>query len=195
MKLNKVLLCSLAAGLVSMSASATLTMSWGYFGNLALPIPTVASGWIVQMYKDVSANTALGSITSFNASDAPQGAAANASDDQILGSFQTTVGSAKGSFSFLANGLTADSIAGASVYTVLFNSSVMASATRAWIIDTTPTTLLSSGIVSYTPNAVASTIGYGGSGGLTVGAVPEPSSLALIGVGLAAIALRRRFAK
>ena len=190
MKYHKILTLALGISLINVVASASLTMNWGYLGTLATPVPSVQSGWVVQLYQDVGVNTLLSSITSFNASDLPVGG--NSSDDQILGSFQTTVSSAKGQFGFLVNGLSADTIAGLTVYTVLFNNSVRTSATQAWIIDTTPRTLLSSGIDSYTANATPSTVGYGP---LAVAAVPEPSSVALIGVGLAAIALRRRFAK
>jgi len=191
MKLFKLSVLLGFIGCATMSANAALTLNWSYGGNLAIPIPSVQVGWVVQLYQDVSANTVLSSITSFDASDFPLGGAANASDDQILGSFQTTVGIAKSTYSFLTS-TSADAIAGARVYTVLFNNTVMSSATQAWIIDTTPTTLISAGIAAYTPNATASTVGYGP---LTVAVVPEPSSVALIGIGLAAIALRRRFSK
>jgi len=193
MKQYKYTLIALVFGFASYTSSAALTLNWSYGGTLATPVPSVTAGWLIQMYQDVSANTVLSSITSFNSSDIPQGASANASDDQVLSSFTTSVTLSKGAFTFLANGLSADTIANASVYTVLFNNALLASATQAWIIDTTPKLMPGSGGVSYTPNATASTVAYGGPSGLSV--VPEPSSFALIGVGLAAIALRRRFAK
>lgn len=154
-------------------------------GSLATPVPSVTSGWLVKMYKDVSGDTVLALITSFNSSDIPQGALANASDDILLGApFQTTV---NGTFNWSATPV--NSISGARVYSVLFNNSVLSSASQAWIIDTTPTTI-TTGPFTYTANATPSTVG---SGPLSV--VPEPSSLALIGVGLTAIALRRRLRK
>ncbi|MEI6169177.1 MAG: PEP-CTERM sorting domain-containing protein [bacterium] len=175
----------LAIYFTPISAFAIAQISWSYNGSLATPIPSVTSGWLVEMYRDVGGNTVLGSITSFNSSDIPQGASANASDDVLLGaSFQTTV---NGSFNWSAT--PANSISGARVYSVLFNNSVLTAATQAWIIDTTPTTI-GAGPFTYTANATINSIG---SGPLTV--VPEPSSLALVGVGLAAIALRRRYGK
>jgi len=167
-------------GLVSTPAFATTQITWQYNGTLATPIPSVTSGWLVQMYNDVSKDTILSSITSFDSSGVPQGT--SASDDVSLGaSFRTTV---NGTFwSTVVSG----SISGDRIYTVLFNSSSLASATQAWIIDTTPTTATTPS--TYTANATASTVGYGPL------SVPEPSSLALIGVGLVAIVLRRRLEK
>ena len=173
----------LAIYFTPISTFATQSVTWTYSGSLSTPIPSVTTGWIVEMYNDVNKDTVLSSITSFNSSDIPQGTSAHASDDVLVN--QTTVSASSWS-SFVNN------VYGKNVYTVLFNSSSLVTATQAWIIDTNPTSLPASGNYTYTANSTPSTVGYGP---ITVGAVPEPSSLALIGVGLAAIALRRRFGK
>ena len=191
MKSFKWFVCSmmmLAIYFTPISAFAISQISWSYNYSLSFPIPSATAGWLVEMYRDVSGDTVLSSITSFDSSDKPLGASAYTSDDVMLGApFETTVNPGFKNFSATP----ANTSAGDRVYTVLFNSSSLASATQAWIIDTTPTTL-ASGSVTYTANAVQNTVGYGS---FTVASVPEPSSLALVGVGLAAIALRRRFGK
>jgi hypothetical protein len=184
MKSFKWLVCGMimmALYFTPISVFAISLITWSYNGSLATPIPSVTSGWLVQMYNDVSKDTFLSSISAFNSSGIPQGT--SVSDDVSLGaSFQTTV---NGSYTWSTN--PGNTIVGMRVYTVLFNSSSVASATQAWITDTTPTTITAG--MTYTANATVSTVGYGPL------SVPEPSSLALIGVGLAAIALRRRCGK
>jgi len=185
MKNKKCMVVIASLIMISMSGYSALTLNWSSTSpNLATPIPTIQVGWLVQMYQDVSANTALGSITSFDSMGVETGG--NTGDDQLLGSFTTTITSSKGVFQFGANNLNATAIAGASVYTVIFNNAAVGGASQAWVMDATPTVLASSGSASYSLPLV----NFG-----PIAVVPEPSSIALIGIGLAVIALRRRFVK
>lgn len=170
------MLCATAS-----SAFAIAQLTWTYSGSLATPVPSVSAGWIVQLYKDVNSDTALSTITSFDASDLPVGGGASTSDDQRLATYQTTV---NGSFAWTTYYANTQSMR---IYSVLFNSSSLATASQAWIVDTTPTSITSGSTITYTANATPSTV-Y--SGALSV--VPEPSSLLLLAVGLSVIALRRR---
>jgi len=168
------------------TSSAALTMNWSYTADFHTFDASVTSGWLVQMYRDVSLNTVLSAITGFSNTGVETGG--NTSDDLLLGSFTTTITKPKSAYNWAIVGMDASAIAGANVYTVVFNSATIAGATQAVVIDSTTFSLPASGATSYAQGSVANSY-------VPVGAVPEPSSVALIGVGLAAIALRRRFAK
>lgn len=185
MRIIKYLLIIASTVLGPITSHSALTLNWSSGVDLVALIPTVQSGWLVQMYQDVGANSTLSSFTSFDEFGAPTGI--NATDDQLLSSFKTTV-TFKTKYQFALNGVDGSAIAGGSVYTVIFNSGLVSGASQAWIMDSVPTIMPASGTAGYS----VTTASYGP---ITVAAVPEPSSVALIGIGLAAIALRRRFAK
>ncbi len=178
MKSLKGIACFVMVWSAVLPVYAISMINWNYSGSLAVPIPSVANGWLVEVYRDVGANTTLSAITAFDTTGLPQGDSASVGDDVKLTSASvsgTTWASSIGG-----------SYTGSKAYTVVFNSSTFATATQAWIIDTLPATLPSAGS-TYTPNGTPSTVGYG-----PLSVVPEPSTLLLLGLGSLVVGLRRR---
>jgi len=166
-------------------SNAAVTIQWTYNANLGA---SYSAGWLVQMYQDVGVNDTLSLIVGFAADGTPIGG--NAAGDLVLTSYHTPLTSSKGNINWTLNGYDVTGIKGDNVYTVIFNATSIALATQAVVVDSTTFAISSSdpSTGTYALTTVANSF-------VPVAAVPEPSSVALIGVGLAAIALRRRFAK
>jgi len=177
----------ISAILISVSSSqAALTLDWGTTANLLTPVGSwngvISAGWLVQLYRDVGGD-GLGSLSMAN-----DGSGTITGDTLLASWTQPTVVGKAGRIGFSVTAQDGSSIAGFNVYTVIFNNAAIASATQYVVMDSATHALPASGTDTYSMASPAN-------GWTNIGAVPEPSSLALIGVGLAAIALRRRFAK
>ena len=174
----------LMAGIASTSMA---NLSWLYTGDLSTWDATVQSGWLVQMYQDVDANTVVGNISAVNAAGALTGTGANTSDDTLLGSFTaTTAVSAKGGLMQWGNAFASwGSLYSANVYSVLYNAASVGTHTKAVVVDASPATLAASDPYEYSIGSV----------GNNWVAVPEPTTLAFMGLGLGALLLRKRMRK
>ena len=144
--MRKLLALTAALMMVASSSFAALTLNWSYTGNYATFDAAVQAGWVVQMYADVSANTVLSGITQYTNVGAPTGG--NSSDDLLLASFTTTLSKPKTAYNWAVNAMDASSIAGYSVYTVVFNATSIAAATQAVVVDSTAFVLPASGATS-----------------------------------------------
>lgn len=180
--MRKMILSVVASTFLAAGTHAAVTFDWGYTADLAVPLPTVQVGYFVQMYQDANSNGVAG-VTFSQTTGTPGGTGAG---DVLLGSFTSSVQKPKTSFVWSELALNGDSIAGYSVYTVIFDANAIASATNAVIIDASPHIMVSDGIDSYTMGSV--------SGGWQA-LVPEPGTFALLGMGLVALGARSRFRK
>jgi len=191
--MKRVMVAIAALGLMTSSGYGGYTFDWSFTANMnSLGYGTFSPGWLVQLYQDVGANSVLGSITSFTSAGAPVGGTGT-DTDTLLGSYTTSLLSGKtGNITWLSGGRSYATMTGASIYSVVFNSSTRESASQALVIDASPYVLPSfdSDFVPYTQNTIA------GSGpGNTWVAVPEPSTLALMGLGTIIIGVRRALRK
>jgi len=165
-------------------------LEWGYAGDLAaFDLDTVNSGWFVQLYRDVDKNTDVSSIFQFNNDGTPSGS--NVSDDVLLTSFTTTLITGKGGTQYGQNFLTAEwsFLTGENVYTVIFDSTTIATASRAVVVDATSTTLPAvtdppQQYLNFEVNNEWVTV------------IPEPTTMALLLTGIGGLfGLRRRMLK
>lgn len=146
------------------------TIDWNYTGDIGVGF---SEGWIVQLYQDVSGDSILSSL-SFDtvAADGTFLSSGNGSDDILLGA-TTALALAKGSPPLnwaVATQSVGDAI---KVYTVVFNSSSMGSATQGIIIDAMTYTTPNGSVGTYTQNTVNG----------TWQAVPEPATAMLLALG------------
>lgn len=205
----------LAIGLFSSSVFAALNVVWVAGGSTlynSTGSQLTTDGLLVQLIVDVGNNTDInGMITSghlgIGSETALGGTIASASDD-IVGTWNSGVWTFyAASANHYINTVTSDTDPNASrrFYFRWFDATSQGAATQAGIIynsanawvtpadalATPPTVNLS--YVQTDPNVTGSENGT--SGWATVAPVPEPTTMALMGLGLAAVAARRKFAK
>lgn len=180
--------------IVKLTTGLACLVSVVSYGALSWDAPSVNlgtfdidEGWLVLMYQDVDGDSDLSTII-FDDSGAPAGGTGY-SDDIFMGaSFQTTTVDSRGDITFgttIAPGWE-DTYGGASVYTVVIDASSWASATESRIFDGNTHTLGVSDPHTYAVPVPANDW-------QTV--IPEPSTMALLGLGAFALAFRRRFVK
>ncbi len=177
----------IAGGVVVMlcisSAISRADLTWGYAADLYDWDPELETGWLVQMYHDVNADTLLADITSFWIDGTPSGG--NSSDDVLLSEFSVFTEEAKDELVFGDNyspGVWAF-LEGEDVYSVLFNASTIGSATEAVILDATPFTLPDSDPATYAISAVNND---------WVSVIPEPGTMGLFAMGVVGLMAYRR---
>lgn len=174
----------LALGL-SMSTKADLT--WGYDSDLASWDASCVAGWAVVMYQDANSDSVLGNIDTLGAGGIVSGATANTSDDSLLSSFTATTESGKSGVNFGTVFASWSPLYGASVYSVLYNAADYTLASKAVVIDAATETLAASDPGVYTLSSV--------NNDWVTSAVPEPTTLAFLGLGFGALLLRKRMRK
>lgn len=179
-------LLGVAALVLAGSMAAKADLSWIYTSNMTTWDASVQSGWAVVMYQDVNKDSVLGNINTLGAGGVVSGATANTSDDVLLSTFKTTLVSGKSGTNFGTSFASWGSLYGSAVYSVLYNAADYATATRAVVIDASRYTLASSDPGVYSLSSVNNS---------WVGAVPEPTTLAFLGLGFGAFLLRKRMRK
>jgi len=164
-------------------AYAAVTINWGYLDDLTANItPPSQDGWWVALYKDTSGDTTLSSVTFNQVTVTPTGVG-NSSDDVFQGAIHESITAG------YWNNTIADfsTVAGAKVYTVLFDAATTNAATSSIVLDTTEFTVPADpGAGTYAigppvPNAWQAMV-----------AVPEPFTGVLFGLGLAVVAVARK---
>lgn len=179
---------AVSVAFMTMGAAAShgaLALNWSYTGNLnGTPLGTFQAGWLVQLYQDVGGNTSMAGVTAFNPATGGL-SGANTADDLLVNSATTTllVNAKNGSMQWLRNGMAVPDQASSSVYTVIFNSAAVSTATQAVVVDSTRFSTAADGTQGYGLGTVANN---------WVGVVPEPGTMALLGIGAAVIGLRKR---
>jgi hypothetical protein len=175
------------AGLLTVAVSLCLVtsvnaaLSWAYAANLADWDASVQTGWFVQMYQDANGDTITSGISGFDGAGAPTGG--NSSDDSLLGSFTDSTEDSKGDIVWGESIDNWSSLYGADVYSVLFNAASIGTASQGVVVDGAVEALGASDPYSYTQSTVANS---------WVGVVPEPTTIAFLGVGLVAFVLRKK---
>jgi hypothetical protein len=142
------------------------TITWGYGADLGAGY---SAGWLVQLYKDVS-NNGWGPGSTIGG------------DDQLVAGDSTTLASGKSGVNWLSSFASPAGVLalGDHVYTVIYNAPTIFAATQYYIVDTSTFALPSSDIdAAYT----------------LTGAVPEPGTMVLLGLGLVTVAARSIRAK
>lgn len=178
MKRTVVVVVALMMGVI-----AQADLNWNYTADLRTFDATIQTGWLMQMYHDVDADSVLSEIR-FD----PNGATAEGtghSDDVLLGAFTTTLTTDKGgNVIWGQNFIPGDwaFLQSEDVYSVLFNAATINDATHAVIIDASPFTLPGVDPATYSLGSVNN----------TWHAIPEPATaLMLIVGGLGAFIFRR----
>jgi hypothetical protein len=206
-----------------LSANAALTINWNGTGGLTFlyqenGTPLAGSGYLIQLVIDADNKTSVGTMISsrqlgVGSETALGGVSGNGlaeADDDIVSA--SWVGSwnpaSSGAFyaPFQGDDVTPNN--SDRFYFRWFNAGSQEAATEAgfiynsanaWVAPADDTASAASADIQYAgtePNAVGSTYTAGPNDGwATVAPVPEPTTMALMGLGLAAVAARRRFAK
>ena len=174
--------------LSSVASFGAVTFDWGtaFLLNDA-GRGTFSDGWFVQMYRDVGNDTILSGIGAFNPADGTLYSGATPLNDTKVGGVSTTV-----AFNYFYESNLSASVADYYVYSVIFNSTDIASATQAIVVDssTFQFTSQADGADIYTIDPPGGQIANN-----WVGVVPEPGTLALISVGAMVLGLRRRVSR
>jgi len=182
--MKKITLAIALAACMALTGNASVTVNWSYGGDLLIFDATIQAGWWVQLYQDVGGN-GLSSITFDRAGIA--GGATGTGDQLLAGTqFHTTTTAVRGAgFNWAEVGLDWTGVAGSKVYTVLFDSSSIGTATKAVIIDNPASerTLVADGPDSYAPSSVS---------GQWQTLVPEPGTVTMMLVGGCVIAMRKK---
>jgi len=182
--MKKITLAIALATCVALTGNASVSVNWSYGGNLRDFDATIQAGWWVQLYQDVGGN-GLSGIT-FDRGGIAGGATGTGDQLPAGAQFHTTTTSLRsGGVNWSEVGLDWTSLAGSKVYTVLFDSSSIATANRAVIIDSTASekTLIADGPDDYTPSSVT---------GQWQTLVPEPGTVTMMLVGGCVIAMRKK---
>jgi len=212
-----VMLCVFASYL---SSEAALTINWSGNGGLSLLYDSAGNqittdGLLIQLVIDANNNTSVGTMISSGqlgiGSETALGGvsvAANASDD-LVGTWNagTWVFATSGHYApFVSSDV--DPHASNRFYFRWFNADTQGAATQAgfiynsanlWVSPADGSSPAASADIQFAgtdPNATGSQFTAGPNDGwATVAPVPEPTTMALMGLGLAAVAARRKFAK
>lgn len=177
--------------LVVMMAVASVSYSdiiWSTADLVAGGIPGISAasaGWLVQLFSDVSDDTALGSVT-FGQDGTPTGTG-NSSDDVLLASYTSSmiVDGRSGAVYFSEAYDPYVALYGLNLYTVILDDTSWANASESFVLDNATYSVTGSGLEVYTAPA-------NNPGEHSWSPIPEPTTLAFLFLGTAALFLQRR---
>jgi len=174
--MKKLITTALLTVIVTLSASAALTINWNYAANLVDWDSSIQDGWLVQMYRDDGSATDL-SLLAFDTTAADGSWLDNGAEghtDTLLGG--ALVGATAGTpgvyVAFSYSGIDASVAENSDVYTVIFNASTIAGASQGVILDSSVEGL-GSGTDTYSIGSVNG----------SWQAVPEPATAMLLALG------------
>lgn len=151
------------------------------------------NGWWVQMYDDADNDTELSAVTFMENTGVASGVG-NSGTDVLLSSFSCTIEEFLGSYAFgvLYNDSgdnSYSSIVGSHVYSVVFNADTIANSSQSVVLDSTsyvvPSATTPESTSTYHISGVANSW-------QNLVAVPEPTTLAFLGIGCLAFMARRK---
>ena len=166
--------------IISYANIAQGNLTWGYGSNLTAWDTSCTSNMFVQMYLDIDSDTSVGDITSFSSTGTPTGG--NSNNDVLLTDFTTSTIISRGDLIWGTDFASWGELYSKDVYTVLYNASTIGASTHAVVVDSSVHTLAASDPADYTMSTVAN----------TWVAVPEPTTIAFLGLGMLLFFIRKK---